>query len=52
MCIPSFLDTSEVSRKELIARFEAKIQATLARVWGEEPAPEGATTEAPRRATA
>jgi len=27
------------ANRELIARFERKIQATLARVWGEEQAP-------------
>jgi type I restriction enzyme M protein len=27
------------ANRELIARFEKKIQATLARVWGEEEAP-------------
>jgi hypothetical protein len=28
-------------RRELITRFEQKIQATLARVWGEAPEEEG-----------
>jgi type I restriction enzyme M protein len=43
------------ANRELVERFEAKIQATLARVWGEEPAPEAEEEEpsAPaRRATA
>jgi type I restriction enzyme M protein len=35
--------TLVAANRELIARFEKKIQATLARVWGEE---EPATTEA------
>lgn len=35
------------ANRELIARFEKKIQATLARVWGEseKPAPTNADTE-------
>ena len=40
------------ANRELVERFEKKIQTTLARVWGEEEAPEEVTTEPPRRATA
>jgi hypothetical protein len=32
---------SQPANRELITRFEQKIQTTLARVWGEEPAEEG-----------
>ena len=31
------------ANRELIARFEKKIQATLARVWGEDEKPTGVT---------
>jgi len=33
------------ANRELITRFEKKIQATLARVWGEEESPEPVTQE-------
>jgi len=37
---------SIAANRELIARFEKKIQATLARVWGEdEPTPRGCLGE-------
>ena len=37
--------TLVAANRELITRFEKKIQATLARIWGEEPACPGAATE-------
>ena len=34
--------TQAAANRELITRFEQKIQATLARIWGEEPTPASA----------